>query len=173
MSYPVSLRIDMTRARCLYQIVPAEMRIKTEKHGFTMENHPIKIQLDNEGFFGSLGIKSLKQQSAETAQKAKQAVSDFMGRKAEEKNAMLGPDGLTIAQIKAARFVQRPEAMTLTFIPDQRPEISWRDGYLDIEYRKDDLDISWIPGDVYFTYCPYSVKFSVDRWSDDPGLAKK
>jgi hypothetical protein len=44
---------------------------------------------------------------------------------------MLGPDGMTIAEIAAQR-TYRTITSALDFIPKSRPETSWKDGYLDV-----------------------------------------
>ncbi|MEA4831975.1 hypothetical protein SDC9_130547 [bioreactor metagenome] len=164
-SYPVSLKFNITRAKALIESKRAEINIRTTKNGYTMESHPIKMNIDNEQFFDSIGIKSNRKQAEEIVQKGKQAVYEFMERKAEEKNALLGPHKMTIAEARSGRFIKNPQ-LFLEFIPDAKPEISWTEGYNDINYKKDDLDISWNPGSVNIEYVPYSVEISVDRWSD-------
>jgi hypothetical protein len=164
--YPLSLSYDIKKAELRYDIRRAQMDIETTKNGYKMESHPIKIQIDNEDFFNSIGMKTVRQQVFGGIQKGKEAVKKFMERKAGEKNALLSPDKITIAEVygQRQRHVSMPMSI-LTFIPAEKPKISWAEGYVDIEYKKDDIDISWDPGSLNFLYIPFSIEFYVDKWA--------
>ena len=127
------------------------------------------MKLDNTKFFESIGIKSMDKVLREAAEYGKQAVIKSMKRYAEEKNAMLGPDSLTIAQIAAKRSIQTI-ASALKFIPESKPEISWEGGYLDINYVKDEMKISWSPPVIEYEYIPYSVKIYAERTAEEIDL---
>ncbi|MEA4921196.1 MAG: DUF6470 family protein [Clostridiaceae bacterium] len=161
--YPASIGIKTVSAQLLYKQIPPVLNIETEKNGYTMESHPIRMELDNEEFFNDIGIKSQACQRRETIAAGKRAVQEFMARQAREKNAMQGPNGLSPAEIAA-----QPEAMKLAqlvFIPAHSPKVSWSGGDVDIEYTPDEVVINWTKGDLNFRYVPYQVEISVDKWS--------
>lgn len=164
--YPVSLRYEITEAQLLVKKIPAEIKVKTERNGYDMDNHPIKIQIDNTDFFESIGIKSPEKVLEDSAMRGRQAVLRSMARYTEEGNERLGPDGKTIAEIKA-QHSYKTITSTLDFIPKSKPHISWKDGYIDIDFTKDKRHVEWIPARYEFEYIPYSVKIYVDKWSDE------
>lgn len=174
--YPVSLRYEITPARLLMNPEPARMYMKTEKRGYTMRSHPIRLQLDNREFFESIGIKSMESSAAEKAEAGKEAVQAFMERKAQQKNAMLEPEKLEISEVWAQTWAQRAAKMAesvLTFIPDKKPEIGWADGYIEVDFEPDKLEIDWDTGGVSFEYIPYRVEFFVEKWAAQLGLEPK
>lgn len=164
--YPVSLRYEITDAQLIINKIPAEIKVETVRHGYEMKSHPIKIQINNKGFFESLGIKSSDKILKDAAQRGQEAVYDFMKKRDEEKNAALGPEGMTVADLAAQRAFPTIESK-LDFIPEQKPEISWEDGYVDIEYVRDERHVEYIPARLEFEYIPYLVKIYVDKWSDE------
>jgi hypothetical protein len=131
-----------------------------------MRNHPIKIQIDNKNFFESLGIKSSDSILLEAARKGEEAVYSFMERHTRDKNATLGPNGITVAEIAAQHAFPTIESK-LVFIPDEKPDISWTEGYVDVEYVMDERHVEYTPARYEFQYIPYSVKIYVDKWSDE------
>ncbi|HOK68660.1 MAG TPA: DUF6470 family protein [Bacillota bacterium] len=164
--YPVSLRYEITDAQLIINRIPAEIKVETVKHGYQIKNHPIKIQINNKGFFESLGIKSVDTVLKDAARRGQEAVNTYMKRRGEDKNAYLGPDGTTVWELAAQRAFPTIESR-LSFIPDQKPEISWKDGYVDIEYVPDERHVEYVPARLEFEYIPYSVKIYVDKWSDE------
>ncbi|HBL83434.1 MAG: hypothetical protein A2Y17_04265 [Clostridiales bacterium GWF2_38_85] len=170
--YPVSLRYEITKAQLLIKKIPSEVKVETEKNGYQMKRHPAEMKIDNTDFFESIGIKSPEKVLEDAAVYGKQAVLKGMARRSEEKNAMLGPDGMTVAEIAAQRSYRTIQS-TLDFIPKSRPEISWEEGYVDINYTKDQRNVTWTPPEIKFEYIPYSVEIYVDKWSDELEQVKK
>ncbi|HAN20836.1 MAG: hypothetical protein A2Y15_04855 [Clostridiales bacterium GWF2_36_10] len=164
--YRISLQYEITKAQLLIKTTPPEVKVDTEKKGYEMDSHPIKIQIDNKEFLESIGIKSINKVLEEKAEYGKQAVLKSMARYTEDKNAMLGPDGLTVSEIAAQRSFKTISS-TLKFIPENQPEISWKDGYVDINYTKDERNVKYIPSQMEFEYIPYSVKFIVKKHMEE------
>lgn len=164
--YRVTLRYEITDAQLLMKSTPPEMKVETEKNGYQIEHHPIQMKLDNSDFFESIGIKSLDNVLKDAAEYGKQAVIKSMQRYADEKNAVLGPDGITIAQIAAQRSIKTISS-AMDFIPDSKPKISWEGGYLDINYVKDERSVSWSPPEIEYEYIPYSVKIYAEKTAEE------
>lgn len=172
--YRVSLKYEITKAQLLIKTTPSELQMDTEKNGYEMDSHPIQIQIDNKDFFESIGIKSVDKVLEDSAAYGRQAVLKSMARYTEEKNAMLGPDGMTVAEIAAQRSYKTISS-TLDFLPDSKPEITWKDGYMDIKYTLDQRNVEWIPPQIEFEYVPYSVEIQVEKWTEElqpPNLAE-
>ncbi|MDF2685976.1 MAG: hypothetical protein K0S55_1157 [Clostridia bacterium] len=170
--YPRSLRIETTRAQLLLNIIPAKMDIKTEKKGLSIKSNPIKLEIDNRSFFDSMGLKSLKELARDNIALGKNAVIEAMQRYADQKNAMSGPNKISIGKIQLLR-VQRPIQHMMTFIPSEKPSMDWSGGNVDISYEKDITDITWIPATVEAEYIPYKIKMFIDEWVQVPKEAEK
>ena len=74
------LQYEITRAQLLYEITPAKMNISVKRGDVKIEQDPLKLTIDNRGFFDSIGIKSTATQAKEQAQKGKAAAQDAVGR---------------------------------------------------------------------------------------------
>lgn len=165
--YPKSLKIESTRAQILLNIVPAKMVVKTEKKGLTMKNNPIRLRIDNESFFESMGLKSLKDLARDNIAIGKNAVIEVMQKYADQKNAMSGPNKMSIGKIQFLR-AQRPIQHMMDFIPEEKPSMRWSGGNVDINYEKDITDITWTPAKVEAKYIPYDINFYIDEWIQVP-----
>lgn len=161
--YQVSLRYEISKAQLLMRTIPAEVKVETEKNGLRMKSHPIKIQIDNSGFFQSIGIKPVSTVLNDSAAVAKRAVLDYMSRCTNEKNAKLGPNAKTIAEIANSRAGHTVWSR-LDFIPKEGPHISWEGGGIDIEYEKDERIVDMTPARIEFEYIPYKVEIYAEKW---------
>ena len=142
--------------------IPAKVEVETEKNGFRMESHPIKIKIDNSDFFQSIGIKPVSVVLKDSAIRSDKAVLDYMRNRTNEKNAKLGPNAKTVAEI-AAEKAHRTILSGLDFIPKERPHISWEGGYVDINYTKDKRIVKRIPSRIEFEYIPYKVDIVANK----------
>ena len=165
--YPKSIRIETTRAQLLLNTIPAKMEINTEKKGFTMKNNPIKLEIDNRSFFDNMGLKSLEDMAQDNIILGKNAVIGIMQKYAQQKKLMSGPNKISIGKIQLMRL-QRPIQHMMTFIPKEKPSMSWSGGYIDIKYEKDISHITWTPPKVESEYIPYRIKLFIDEWVEIP-----
>jgi hypothetical protein len=158
----VYLMYEITPAQLLYKSTKAQMQISVKRGGMQMENDPIRMELDNSRFFDSIGIKGLNTSMHEVAQAGKNAALEAAGRYTRQKNAMTGPDAVSISQI-VAQQARKPASTVLAFLPEEKPETSWSGGDVDMQFIKDKVEISWKPHDIEFTYVPYSVEYHVEK----------
>lgn len=166
-SYPSSIKIEITRAKLLYDITPLQIKIETDKKGLKIHTEPIKIEIDNRDFFSSLGYKTLDEIAQESVNLGKQAVVKAISKYTQQKNAMFGPNAMSIGEIKMKQMLKPIQSM-MTYIPKDKPKISWSGGDVDIDYEKDDIEISWIPSKIEFQYIPYDIKYYTDEWKEVP-----
>lgn len=145
--------------------IPAQVDVKTERNGYQIDSHPIKIEINNTEFFQSLGIKPASVVLAESAERGKEAVLEKMAKCSREKNAKLGPDALTVAEL-AVQQSTNVVMSKLDFIPNAKPNISWKDGYISIEYIKDERNVEMTPARIEFEYIPYKVEFYAHIWRE-------
>lgn len=158
----VYLSYVITPAQLLYKSTPAQMQISVERGGMQIESEPMRMELDNRQFFDSIGIKNNQTHSRENAQAGKEAAQETAGRYTRQKNAMTGPDAVSISQIVAQQG-REPVKTELAFLPEAKPKTSWSGGEVNMEFIKDKVEISWKPHEVEFTYVPYSVEYHVEK----------
>lgn len=161
-TYSISLKYEITKAQLLMQTIPAQVEVKTEKNGYKMDAHPIKIQIDNAKFFQSIGIKPVSVILKDSAARGKKAALDYMAKCSREKNEKLGSNAMTVAEI-AAEQSHHTVMSELDFIPKEKPHISWKDGYVDINYIKDRRIVNRTPSKLEFQYIPYKVEIYAEK----------
>ena len=158
----VYLSYEITPAQLLYKSTPAQMQISVERGGMQMESEPMRMEIDNRQFFDSIGIKDNQTHAQENAQAGKEAALDAAGRYARQKNAMMGPDAVSISQIAAPQG-KEPVKTEMAFLPEEKPKTSWSGGDVNMQYIKDKVEISWKPHEMEFTYVPYAVDYHVEK----------
>jgi hypothetical protein len=160
--YRISLKYEITRAQLLMKTIPSQVEITTEKNGYQIDAHPIKMKIDNAAFFQSIGIKPVSTILQDSAARGEKSVLDYIGKCSGNKNAKLGPHAMTVAEIAAA-YSHRTIMSSLDFIPKERPQISWEDGYVDIDYKKDERTVNRTPSRLEFEYIPYKVEIFAEK----------
>ena len=153
------LDIETTKAKLLMKTTKTSFDIDVQKNGLQIENHPLKLDIDNRAFFDSLGLKSIDAFAKEYIEAGKQAALKATGRYSKE--AEILSDGGTICDLAYIRTQKSIESM-LFFIPEEKPQLSWEDGYTDIKYEPDEFRYNWDTGSVDIQYIPFSVKISVE-----------
>ncbi len=156
------LRYEITQAQLLCKTTPAEMTISVKREEMKMDRDPLQLEVDNRAFYDSIGIKSLRSQAQQMIQKGEKAALDKAGQYSNEKNAMMGPDALNPAQIAAQRG-KEPVKTVLAFLPEEKPDMSWSGGHMDLQIPKDKVEISWQPPQIEYTYVPYSIEYFIER----------
>ncbi len=156
------LRYEITNAHLLYEVTPAKMNI-TVKHGqMDIKHEPLKLTIDNQGFFDSVGIKSDTPQAKEQAQKGKTAL-DAAGRYTREKIATLNPTTMNSTEPAAA---QKTESASpgQSATSENKQKLTWSGGKVTIKAEQDQVSVDWEPRSVDVTYVPYSVEFYIEKW---------
>jgi len=156
------LQYEITNAQLLYEVTPAKMNISVKHGQMDIRHEPLKLTIDNQGFFDSVGIKSDTPQAKEQAQKGKTAI-DAVGRYTREKNATLDPNAMNSAEISAAQTAQSAASGQEAALAD-KPKLTWSGGKVTIKAERDQVSVDWEPQSVDFTYVPYSVEFYIDKW---------
>jgi len=158
----VVLMYEITPAQLLYKSSPAQMQVSVKRGGLQIESDPIQLELDNKQFFDSIGIKGIQTHAQEKIRAGKDAAQEMAGRYTMQKNAMMGPDAVSISQITAQQG-QTAAKTVLAFLPEAKPKVSWSGGETNIQFIKDKVEISWQPPDLEFTYVPYSVDYRTEK----------
>ena len=155
------VNIQTQAARLLLDPQPAEINIETQKGGAEIKSDPIKVSIDNRGFFDSIGLKSIQAQAEDVKQRGMEAVSESMRRYAQAGKILSMPRNKNaIAEIALQQTSKSIDSM-LIFIPSEKPELYWSGGTVDINYTPDKVNINWeIHQNVDMQYEPYSIEYS-------------
>lgn len=156
------LKYEITNAQLLYEITPAKMNISVKRGQMDIQHEPLKLTIDNQGFFDSVGIKANTQEGREQAQKGKAAL-DAAGRYTREKSAALNPAPTNPSEIAAAQAAQSASSGQPA-APAEKPRMTWSGGKVTIKAERDQIKVDWEPQSIDFTYIPYSVEFYIDKW---------
>jgi hypothetical protein len=156
------LQYEITNAQLLYEVTPAKMNISVTHGQIDIQHEPLKLTIDNQGFFDSVGIKADTSQAKEQAQKGKTAL-DAAGRYTREKITATNPNSMNSAEISAMQTVQSGGSAQGAPLAE-KPKMSWSGGKVTIKSERDQVNIDWEPQSIDFTYVPYSVEFYIDKW---------
>lgn len=156
------LQYEITRAQLLYEITPAKLNISVKRGEMDIQHEPLKLTIDNQGFFDSVGIKADTPQAKEQAQKGTAAL-DAAGRYVREKNATLSPNAMNPSEIAAAQTAQSASIQTAAATAE-KPKLTWSGGKVTIKAERDQVSVDWQPQSIDFTYIPYAVEFYIDKW---------
>ncbi len=157
--FPKQVKIETVKARVFQETTPPSCTVTRERGGLEMDSKPIRLDLDNRAFFGSIGFKSIDTLARELVAKGKRAVAEGTARYCVEGDLLATGGSMAIKEIARIRTEKSIDTM-LVFIPEHAPEINWKDGYVEIEYTPDRLRFSWQTGEVNFNYQPFDVRFN-------------
>ena len=152
------LNIETTNAKLIMKTTRPSLDVEISKNGLEIENRPIKLKIDNGAFFDSIGLKSIETFTREYVQAGKAAALNSAARCSRE--AQYLSDGAALGDLAYMRIEKSIDSM-LIFIPEEKPEISWEYGYVNISYKPDEITNHWDTGGVEVQYIPYSVDISV------------
>lgn len=159
--YQVTLKYEITKAKLLMKTTPAKIEAETEKSGYSIKSHPIKMIVDNTDFFESLNIKGPRRVLEDSAVYAKKAALEAVARYTNDGNAMLDPEKVTVAELAYRRSFPTITAV-LDFIPKDKPKIDWADGFLEINYIIGNKRMNFLPPKIEFEYIPYDVAITAE-----------
>lgn len=83
-------------------------------------------RIDNKPFFDSMGLKSFRDVTRDSAARGRSNVIKVMQRYAAQKKALSGPDSISIGRFQFLK-AQRPIQHMMAFLPD-KPSIGWSGG---------------------------------------------
>jgi hypothetical protein len=156
------LQYEITKAQLLYEITPAKLNISVKHGQMDIKHEPLKLTIDNQGFFDSVGIKADTPQAREQAQKGKAAI-DAAGRYTREKSVSLNPTTMNPSEIAAVQAVESSSGARAAS-PAEKPRMTWTGGKVSIKAERDQINVDWQLQSVDFKYIPYAVEFYIDKW---------
>lgn len=158
---PEPMKVVQQKAQLSITSERPKMDIETIKNGLTMKTSPVRLLIRNRAFFDSIGLKSMELVAKETVQSAESAVLEYMGKCTREGRSMVGPDGVTIAQLARSELTE-DKSKTVALMPCVKPDIDWIPASVEFRFKPDKIDIRWDIGGVKLSYIPYSLQFFMD-----------
>lgn len=162
------LMYNMTPAQLEYSRTKTQMRVNVERAPIEIERQPLKMELDNQAFYESLGYKGLATQARERIADARRTIQQIVGDISREAGMKLGPNAMNEGQISQQKMTAPPPEPDLVFIPEP-VKIHFSGGTVSFRVPREKVNIDWVPHRMDFRYTPRSVQYYVEKW--DTSLA--
>ncbi|MGN0692043.1 MAG: DUF6470 family protein [Oscillospiraceae bacterium] len=165
-SIPIDIEVKINRATMepIDNELP-KVKISRDKGEFNIDAEPAKIQIDNTRMYNSIGLKKPLPRGIEYGEKGLSVCYQGV--------AKIVDDGVAVAEGKtnAAEIAKNDmvsDALSAfdhvtAFIPEDGPDISWKDGKLSINYTADKLNIDFDIHKTRFKFTPGSVELIVNQ----------
>lgn len=139
-----------------------KLSLSREKGGLRITSEPIKVNIDTYETMKSAGIMSPADKTLEYKEKGINIAYQATARYAAEGDQLANtPSAANPIPQLAKSYMNRDIETMLSFIPSQAPNITWRDGTLNIEYDMDQLDIDWESSKPRFEFIPPTIELTV------------
>ncbi|MFA9380359.1 MAG: DUF6470 family protein [Acetanaerobacterium sp.] len=164
---PISIELKTSNARLkntagVQSLGVPKLTMTQNQGAFRISSDPIKINIDTYETMKSAGIVSPMDSNLDAKQKAINIAFQATARYVDEGNALADtpPSQNPIAEL-AKNYYNRDIETMLSFIPSQKPNISWQDGTLNIQYDVGELDIDWDDARPSFEFVPPTIELTV------------
>lgn len=152
------IAIDSTPPQQSIEQKPAQVEITTEPMTASFEGEAFKLEINQYQCFAEAGLKSVFDLIKTYAEEGRAAALEGIGRRAAEGTQMAAIDkGARVEKIVANRIMTGPADITIGFIPQSRPEISFRGGKEYI-FKPGKVNINITASHVTHDYKPGSLE---------------
>lgn len=158
---PIKIDFKIHRAKLEYNNQLPKVDITRENGEYKIRAKPIKIQIDNQPMRDTINLKTPMTVGKDYGEESMQLSYNAIANYVKEGNMLLDAKDISPAQIAAQQNTRNIESI-VSFLPDAGPEISWKDGTLNIHYTADDLNFDWdTVQKAGFEFIPGSIEFLV------------
>lgn len=165
-SVPFSFEYQINDAKLEMQSPDPSYNLNRQEGGLQLKHTPAKIRIDSTAAKESMGLKSIRTATRESAQKGNQAALEIIGQYAREGNMMMDTRNKNVfGEISLNRTRSTVETM-MGFIPSTPSQISFDRHQLDMRYQADKLSYDWKTSSKPKTnYTPASIDFKVKNYA--------
>lgn len=163
---PIDIEVKITKATMepIDNELP-KVKISKDKGEFNIDAEPVSIQIDNTKMYNSIGLKKPLTRGLEYGDKGLSVCYQGVAKIVDDGVAV--SDGKTNSS-EIAKNDMISDAMSAldhvtAFIPEDGPDISWKDGKLSINYTADKLNIDFDIHKTRFKFTPGSVELIVNQ----------
>ena len=141
-----------------------QMNVTRVKNGLSIQSVPSKMQINNDNFKSSIGLRNNTMLSHELKSISRRAVLESIARIASEGNMLVDGGKEAIADIYLQRAMSNNNVnIEVGYV--ESSDISWTDSELNIDYTPDQLNISFNIRKPDIDFIPTKVSFEVKRWN--------
>lgn len=139
-----------------------KLSMTRDKGGMRITSEPIKVNIDTYESRKSAGIMSPLDANKMATDKTISIVYQATARYAQEGDYLSEtPTAENPIPELAKNYFNRNIETMLGFIPSVKPNITWKDGMLNIQYDADELDFDWDLARPNFEFIPPNIEITV------------
>ncbi len=165
---PISLKYDITPASIELSQPKAQAHPTREQGGLEMRSEQIKVQINSYNCRKYYGFKNTRDLTNDYAEKGKikqqEGVSKIVSEGNQMADALAVENDKIISQLAYQNFSGKTVETVMTFIPGEKPDISWKGGTLDISYKPEKIRANWEIQKNKYKYIPGSFKVTVEQY---------
>lgn len=165
-SVPLKFEMIVSNARLEYKNSNAQLEISRDSGGLKIKSDPIRLDIDSFECYNSIN-PTAKTSIKNAAEKGKMAAYEATAAYAREGklflNAKIGED--VIGRIAASKMEVNTN-VGIAFTPTARPELTWSDPEITIEYELDKLNFDWKVMNGNFEFIPGNIEMSITQRPD-------
>ena len=164
---PISYELKINNARLERRSGTAEFNVTRDRGGLRIESNNIKLSLDTFEARNSVvptAIRSIEQ----LAEKGRTAAYEATARYTNEGTILMDAklDGTALNQIFKNRAQLPTGEFALGFTPSARPEITWSEPNISIQYEMDKLNFEFKLSNGDFEFIPGSIEMNITQYPD-------
>ena len=170
-SVPITIDVKTTRAQLKQTGHQPRYDMNREKGKLDIQTNPARINIDSKEMRASMGLKTPSRVIRETADTARQDAREATVKYVEDGNYMqestkTGGSSTPVADLAMSKSIRNYERV-MTFMPNEKPEMSMEGGTIAFNYIADKLNFDWdISTRPYLEYVPHSVEFNVTQYPE-------
>ena len=164
---PISYELKINNAKLERRSGTAELNLTRDKGGLRIQSNNIKVNIDTFEARNSV-VPTAKRSIEQLAEKGKSAAYEATARYTNEGAILMDAklDGNALNQIFENRAQMPTGEFTLGFTPSARPEISWSEPNISIQYEMDKLNFEFKLANGNFEFIPGSIEINIKQYPD-------
>lgn len=165
-STPIKLSMTSQRARLDSQIPNPDAGIIQNPGHLNMRSETIKVNIDSSRTWDSMGFKTARGMSADSAQAGLKAAEAATAQYSRVGNQMMQiQDGVSVADIMKNQMLAQTSFTTgIGYIPSVAPDISWTPADLSIDYTPAQVDFNPQTQTSPAVYVPGELSVNVEQY---------
>ncbi len=164
---PIAYELKVNNARLERKSSTAEINVTRTDGGLRIESQNIKVNIDT--FEARNSVSPTTRRSIEqAAQNGEKASYEATARFTQEGTLLMDAklDGEALNQIFKNRNEPKTGEFGLGFSPSERPEISWSEPNISIQYEMDKLNFEFKLQNGDFEFIPGNIEITVTQYPD-------
>ena len=164
---PISFEFKVNNARLERSSGTAELNVTRDRGGLRIESNNIKLSLDTFEARNSV-VPTTRRSIEQLGEKGRTAAYEATARYTNEGTIMMDAklDGNALNQIFSDRAQMPTGEFTLGFTPSARPEISWSEPNISIQYEMDKLNFEFKLANGNFEFIPGNIEINIKQYPD-------